>query len=79
MQPVLLAVSLDGGRHWVTRGQPLPGTGEPRGVEQVVATSVQHVWAVSDQGTLVDTVNGGRTWTAQPVPGPVLAVAGTGG
>jgi photosystem II stability/assembly factor-like uncharacterized protein len=55
------------------------GTAEPGVLEQVAATSVRDVWAVGGQGALLATANGGRTWTAQPVPGPVMAVAGTGG
>lgn len=69
-QRVLLAVSTDAGSHWVTEGTALPAAT----VNQVAALSTRVVWALTSAGTLYATVNGGRTWTRQPFPGPVLTI-----
>jgi photosystem II stability/assembly factor-like uncharacterized protein len=78
-QPVRLAVTEDGGRHWVTRGSALPGTTQSPELEQVAAFSGPDVWVVSDTGVLLATRDYGATWTAQPLPAPVVAAASAGG
>ncbi|HXL93848.1 MAG TPA: hypothetical protein VN969_33360 [Streptosporangiaceae bacterium] len=69
-QRVLLAVSTDGGGRWVTEGTALPAAT----VDQVAAFSTRAVWALTSAGTLYATANGGRTWTRQRFPGPVLTI-----
>jgi photosystem II stability/assembly factor-like uncharacterized protein len=76
-QTVLLALTEDRGRSWLTRGTPLPEPPSETLVEQVAATSTQSVWASTGAGRLMATTNAGATWTVQPVPGPVAALAAT--
>jgi photosystem II stability/assembly factor-like uncharacterized protein len=78
-QQVRLAVSSDGGREWITRGQVLAGGGPDPGFEQVAAASARQVWALTDNGRLLETRNGGRSWTPQPLPAPVVDIAQAGG
>lgn len=85
-QPVMLAVSTDAGRRWVTAGSALPPGGQATvtGVTgyaltgQVAALSTRNVWVLTSTGRLFATGNGGRTWTPQPLPGPVTALAQAG-
>jgi photosystem II stability/assembly factor-like uncharacterized protein len=74
-QQVRLAVTWDGGRQWITRGQVLPADGPDPGFEQVAATSARQVWALTDAGHLLETRNAGATWTPQPLPAPVVDIA----
>ncbi len=60
-QPVRLAVSSDGGRHWVSRGASLPSTPQSAVPEVLFAASAQDVWALSDTGALRSTQNTGAT------------------
>jgi photosystem II stability/assembly factor-like uncharacterized protein len=76
-QTVLVAVTEDGGRSWLSQGTPLPSPSSGSLVEQVAASSVQNVWASTGAGRLMATANAGASWTVQPVPGPVAAVAVT--
>jgi hypothetical protein len=77
-QPVRLAITADGGRHWVTRGSPVPG--RPQSAEPLVAAaSGPDVWVVSDTGVLLATHDYGATWTAEPLPEPVVGAASAGG
>jgi photosystem II stability/assembly factor-like uncharacterized protein len=69
-QRVLLTVSTDEGGRWVTGGTALPAAT----VDQVAAFSTRVVWALTSAGTLYATANGGRTWTRQRFPGPVLTI-----
>ena len=62
-QQVRLAVSSDGGREWVTRGRVLADGGPDPGFEQIAAASARRVWALTDDGRLLQTGNGGRSWT----------------
>jgi photosystem II stability/assembly factor-like uncharacterized protein len=78
-QPVRLAVTEDGGRHWVTRGSTLPSAPQPTGREQVAAVWGPDVWVVSDTGVLLATRDDGTTWITQPLPTPVMAAASAGG
>jgi hypothetical protein len=79
-QPVRLAVTEDGGRHWVTRGSALPVTGERAAEEQVVPVSGPDSWVFGPTaGTLLATRDHGATWTAQPLAAPVVAAASAGG
>lgn len=71
------AVSRDGGRHWVTEGNPLPG-GIAGFVEQVAATSTTHAWAAVGTGRLMATADAGATWTALTPRGQTVALALTG-
>ncbi|MGH3257635.1 MAG: hypothetical protein ACRDOU_19970, partial [Streptosporangiaceae bacterium] len=76
-QTVRLAVTTDGGRHWVTAGSALPGT--PQSVSgQVAAVSGPDIWVVSDTGALLVTRDFGVTWNTQPLPTPVVAAASAG-
>jgi photosystem II stability/assembly factor-like uncharacterized protein len=75
---VRLAVSSDGGREWVTRGRVLTGGGPGPGFGQVIAVSARRVWALTDAGRLLETGNGGRSWTPQPLPAPVVDIARAG-
>jgi hypothetical protein len=77
-QQVQLAVSGDGGRRWVTRGQVIPGGGANPGFEQVAATSARQAWALTDSGHLLESGNAGVTWTPQPLPAPVVDIAQAG-
>ena len=77
-QPVLLAASRDGGRHWVTGGRPVPGSGDT-GPMQVAAVAGLDVWVVNGAGTMLSTSDDGATWVPQPLPGPVLSAGSSGG
>lgn len=77
-QPVLLAASQDGGRHWVTSGRPLPGSGDT-GSMQIAAVAGSDAWAVNGAGTMLATSDDGATWVPQPLPGPVLSAGSSGG
>lgn len=77
-QPVLLAASRDGGRHWVASGRPVPGSGDT-GPVQIAAVAGRDVWVVNGAGTMLATSDGGATWVRQPLPGPVLSAASSGG
>jgi photosystem II stability/assembly factor-like uncharacterized protein len=68
----MLAVTQDGGRHWLTEGAALAGN---PGVEQLTATSTDDVWAVVGNGRLMSTTDAGATWTAETPRGRVLALA----
>jgi photosystem II stability/assembly factor-like uncharacterized protein len=76
-QPVLLAVTSDGGLHWHTTGSVIP-TGQEYDDQQVAAVDGQQIWMVNS-GVLFATRDHGRTWTPQPVPVPVVAAASAGG
>lgn len=71
----MLAVTRDGGRHWLTEGAALAGNA---GVEQLTATSTEDAWAVVGDGRLMSTTNAGATWTSQTPRGRVLALARSG-
>ena len=73
-QPVLLALTRDGGRHWITEGAPLPAAPAGVLVQQITATSPQSVWASTGAGPLFATTDGGADWTVQPVPRSVAAL-----
>jgi photosystem II stability/assembly factor-like uncharacterized protein len=77
-QQVRLAVSRDGGGRWVTRGHLLPAGGPGLGSEQVVAASARRVWALTAGGLLLETRDGGGTWTQQPLPVPVVHIGRAG-
>lgn len=74
-----LAVTRDGGRHWVTRGGTFAAAVQGPVREQVIATSVKDVWALSDRGALMATTDGGRTWAREALPAPVWRMAESGG
>jgi photosystem II stability/assembly factor-like uncharacterized protein len=76
-QPVLLAISHDGGRRWVTDGTALP-TPAVVWSENLAATSPGQIWASTGSGRLWATTLGGAKWIAQPLPGPVLQLAMSG-
>ncbi len=79
-QPVRLAVTEDGGRHWVTRGSALPGTADRAGDEQVAAVYGPDSWIFSvADGELLVTRDYGATWAVQPLAAPVAAAASAGG
>lgn len=79
-QPVLLAMTTDGGTDWVTEGAPISPstTTATTAIEQVVAGSATMVWALDNEGTLLVTANSGTTWTAQSLPSPVLQIVKNG-
>ena len=79
-QPVRLAVTEDGGRHWVTRGSVLPVTAGQAAGEQVAAVLGPDSWVVSGGADeLLATRDYGATWAVQPVAAPVVAAASAGG
>lgn len=78
-QPVRLAVTEDGGRHWVTQMGVIPAIGQSPVIEQVVAASVRQLWAVSNRGKLLATTDGGATWAVQRLPARVVELADAGG
>jgi hypothetical protein len=79
-QPVRLAVTSDGGHRWIALGSSLPIPAQWESDYQVVAVSGADVWVFSaSAGRLLQTGNHGVTWVAQGLPGPALAVAGSGG
>jgi photosystem II stability/assembly factor-like uncharacterized protein len=78
-QPVRLAETSDGGRHWVTSGIELPAAPQSAPLEQVAAADGSRTWVVSLTGKLLVTGNAGATWTMQPLPSPVLAASSAGG
>ncbi len=71
----MLAVSRDGGRHWLTEGT---GLADDSGVEQVIATSTNDAWAAVGTGRLMRTTDAGSTWTTDTPRGRVLALALSG-
>ena len=77
-QPVLLAASRDGGRHWVTSGRPVPGSAGT-GPVQIAAVAGRDAWVVNGAGTMLATSDNGATWAPQPLPGPVLSAGSSGG
>jgi hypothetical protein len=76
-QKVRLAISRNGGRHWLIVGGALPVTPAATGAggEQVVGTSVRDVWALSSNGHVLVTSNGGGAWIVAPLPRPVVQLA----
>jgi photosystem II stability/assembly factor-like uncharacterized protein len=78
-QTVRLAVTGDGGRHWMTRGSEVPGPTQSPEPEQVAAVSGPDIWVVSDAGVLLATRDYGATWAIQPLPAPTVAAASAGG
>jgi hypothetical protein len=78
-QPVRLATTSDGGRHWVTSGTELPAAPPSTELEQVAAVDGDRTWVVSLTGTLLVTGNAGATWAVQPLSAPVLAAGSAGG
>jgi len=79
-QTVRLAVSDDGGLHWVTTGSVLPDTtSSAYPPVQVAAVAGPDVWVVSDTGVMLQTRDGGTTWARLRVPAPVVAAASAGG
>lgn len=73
-----MAVSHDGGSTWKMTGTVMWASA-PTTREQVVSTSTDHVWASQPDGPLLETRDGGRHWSAQPVPTPVEQLASAGG
>ncbi len=73
-QPVLLTITRDGGRHWMTEGVPLPAPPAGVLVQQITATTPQSVWASTGAGPLLATTTGGTDWTVQPVPSSAAAL-----
>jgi photosystem II stability/assembly factor-like uncharacterized protein len=78
-QPVRLAMTSDGGRHWVTSGAELPVIPQSGVSGQVAAVDGMRIWVVSATGKLLVTRDAGATWAAQPAPGPVVAAGSAGG
>jgi hypothetical protein len=78
-QSVRLAVTSDGGTHWVVKGRPIPSSPSGRNglyvVEDVVAASTSVVWALDDEGALLETKDGGGAWTIRTPQTPVEQVA----
>src|SRR5215472_14859524 len=77
-QQVRLAVTRDGGREWVTHGQVVAESGPGFVIERVAAASVRHVWALTASGNLLETRDGGRSWTRQRLPAPVVDISQAG-
>lgn len=77
-QPVLLAASRDGGRHWVTTGRPVPGGGDT-GPVGIAAVAGGDVWVLNGAGTMLSTSDDGAMWMPQPLSGPVLSAGSSGG
>ena len=48
-------------------------------LEQVAAVDGARTWVVTDTGKLLVTGNAGASWSAQPLPTPVVAAASAGG
>ncbi len=68
MEKKLIYASQDGGNHWkvVAESQPeglanFPAVGH---VDSLVVTAPAHAWAVLQRGTLMRTLNNGKTWDA---------------
>jgi photosystem II stability/assembly factor-like uncharacterized protein len=78
-QPVRLAETSDGGRHWVTSGIELPAAPQATPAEQVAAVDGARTWVFSVTGKLLVTENAGASWAVQPLPSPVLAASSAGG
>jgi photosystem II stability/assembly factor-like uncharacterized protein len=79
-QPVRLAVTDDGGRHWMTEGSSLPVPAQHESDYQVAAVSGSGTWIFSRSADrLIETRDGGATWTDERLPQPVLAVTSAGG
>lgn len=75
-QSVRLAVTIDGGKHWVVTGKSIPSSLST--AEDVVAASTSAVWALDDEGTLLETKDSGTTWATQALPTRVEQVARVG-
>jgi photosystem II stability/assembly factor-like uncharacterized protein len=78
-QPVRLATTNDGGRHWVTSGIELPAAPISAEAEQVAAVDGDRTWVVSLTGKVLETENAGATWAVQPLAAPVLVAGSAGG
>jgi photosystem II stability/assembly factor-like uncharacterized protein len=66
MQRKMIYLSKDGGYHWkiVAESQPygLANFHAIGHVDSLIVTAPAHAWAVLQRGTLVRTLNGGKTW-----------------
>jgi hypothetical protein len=71
-QPSRLAVSTDGGRHWVTEGRPVAPPRIYAGPEHLVAASTKTVWVLTDEKTLLLTKNAGLSWKSEKAPTPLV-------
>jgi photosystem II stability/assembly factor-like uncharacterized protein len=75
-KPVRLAISRDGGRTWLAVQTSLPRTTRETPTdsvaEQLVATSTRDAWALTTQGQVAATQNGGTSWTVEALPRPVV-------
>lgn len=79
VQPVRLATTRDGGQHWVAAGAEVPAIPQSTSREQIAAVDGARTWIVTDTGVLLETGNRGTTWSAQPLPRPVVAADSAGG
>jgi hypothetical protein len=80
-QPLLLAITRDGGRRWVMEGKAPPNpslASSGDAAENIVGTSLHQIWASTGTGRLWASTTGGRSWTVQPIPAPVVQVATSG-
>lgn len=77
-QQVRLAVTRDGGHHWVTGGRALLSAVSESATEQIAAVFGGHVWALVGE-RLYEIGDGGSTWTSVPLPGRVASADAVGG
>lgn len=77
----ILAVTTDGGRHWVTRGEPIPHGlgGSAPGAVPMVASSTLAVAVVDGSGDVEVTTDGGARWSRARLPSPVVDLGQSGG
>ena len=59
----LIAKTTDGGKSWHIQKDEIGPT-----LQKVVAVDAKRVWAMSFEGKIFTTSNGGETWTAQDIP-----------
>jgi hypothetical protein len=77
-QQVRLAVTRDGGHHWVTKGRALPSAVPEWATEQIAAVVGGQVWALVGE-KLYEIGDGGSRWTAVPLPGRVASADAVSG
>jgi len=79
-QPVVVAVTHDGGRWWRLVGHPAPIGPVPEGqvIEQLVAISPSQLWALVGSGRVLESDDSGQSWEVSRIAGPAVEITREG-